>query len=162
MRRLPKLITSIHHNETTNTTFHARIYNNQLMLNRSSSNPHLGDIIADPAGQKYMISSPFSLQQGEIISFEVTRLHHFNLDILRHQTTGTSKHGRPITDVAIISDHTPCIQFSAERGLVTIQSDVPVKTGDLIAIDNVICFVVVRVGTLPSGLQLVRFQDFQP
>lgn len=162
MRKLPKLITSKHHNETSNTTFHARIYNDKLMTNHTTSAPTLGDVIVDPAGQKYMVASTYSYQQGQIISYDIQRLHHLTLDILRQTPTDTDFYGRSANDVIIISDYTPCIQFSAERGLVTIQPDIPVKTGDLIAIDNVVCFIVVRVGLLPSGLQLVRFLDFHP
>lgn len=162
MRKLPQFITSAHHNESTNTTFQARIYNNQLMFNRSASAPQLGNIIVDPSGQKYMISSPFSLQQGEIISYDLTRLHHFSLDILRHTTTGSTKLGRPSMELTTIAAQIPCISFSAERGLVTIQPHVPAKPADLIAVDTDIRYIVRRVGTLPSGLKLVRFEALQP
>lgn len=162
MRKLPKLITSAHHNETSNTTFHARIYNNQLLLNRSASAPQLGNIIVDPAGQKYMVSSPFSLQQGEIISYDVTRLHHFAIDILRHTTTGSTKLGRPAMQLTTIAEQIPCISFSGERGLVTIPPHIQAKSADLIAIDGDIRYIVRRVGTLPSGLKLVRFEALQP
>lgn len=162
MLKLPKLILSQHYNETSNTTFNARIYNNQLMTNRTASAPALGDIITDPAGQKYMVSSPFSLQQGEIISYDVTRLHHFTIDILRNQTTGMDKLGRPAMELTTIAEQIPCISFSAERGLVTIQPHVPAKPADLIAVDTDIRYIVRRVGTLPSGLKLVRFEVLQP
>lgn len=162
MRKLPKLITSAHRNESSNTTFQARIYKNQLMTNRTASAPALGDIITDPAGQKYMVSSPFSLQQGEIISYDLTRLHHFSLDILRHLTTGTGKLGRPAMELTTIAEQIPCISFSAERGLVTIQPHITVKPADLIAVDTGIRYIVRRVGNLPSGLRLVRFEVLQP
>lgn len=162
MRKLPKLITSEHHNETSNTTFQARIYNTQLMTNRSASAPQLGNIIVDPAGQKYMVSSPFSLQQGEIISYNLTRLHHFSLDILRHTTAGMDKLSRPAMELTTIAEQIPCISFSAERGLVTIQTHITVKPADLIAVDTDVRYIVRRVGTLPSGLKLVRFEAIQP